>query len=314
MANFTEVIKIAVETQDWELLCGLYTTITGEPLSPPEKEETDPLKMDFDVASLTGQLSPPQIIPEEKSLEEREEELDNYRKPLYNLGETVMFQSPSGKKPNPCEVIEVMITDFGEFMGLYRIKMKQNGRKYNITEEEIWLKKKAVPEPELEDEPEPTGDASFITSSKRDDTEMWQSQNSDGLTQMRKEPVGSPKQKRYFGTAARPFEDNLTEGLVDGEGNSLLQTEEVKKKLSLMPRANRSESEDHNDTGKKITVECSLCERQVTIAPSLAVGYKKDRPGTKIAEKHNTFKCDTCNSHKGRTQLLREDSLVRHRN
>ena len=39
MPDFSEILKIAVEQQDWQLICGLYTNITGEPLSVPTKEE-----------------------------------------------------------------------------------------------------------------------------------------------------------------------------------------------------------------------------------------------------------------------------------
>ena len=39
MPDFSEILKIAVEQQDWQLICGLYTNITGEPLSVPTEEE-----------------------------------------------------------------------------------------------------------------------------------------------------------------------------------------------------------------------------------------------------------------------------------
>ena len=43
MPDFSEILKIAVEKQDWQLICGLYTNITGEPLSVPSAvvEEED---------------------------------------------------------------------------------------------------------------------------------------------------------------------------------------------------------------------------------------------------------------------------------
>jgi len=61
MPDFTEILKIAVEQQDWQLICGLYTNITGEPLSLPsqeseaeqeEEKEEDILEKDFDIEDL----------------------------------------------------------------------------------------------------------------------------------------------------------------------------------------------------------------------------------------------------------------------
>ena len=42
MPDFTEILKIAVQEQDWKIICGLYKNITGEELplpQPPEEEE-----------------------------------------------------------------------------------------------------------------------------------------------------------------------------------------------------------------------------------------------------------------------------------
>jgi hypothetical protein len=58
MPDFTEILKIAVQQQDWQLICGLYTNITGEPLSLPtqddesEPKEEDILEKNFDIEDL----------------------------------------------------------------------------------------------------------------------------------------------------------------------------------------------------------------------------------------------------------------------
>ena len=61
MPDFSEILKIAVEQQDWQLICGLYTNITGEPLSLPsqesepeqeEEKEEDILDKEFDIEEL----------------------------------------------------------------------------------------------------------------------------------------------------------------------------------------------------------------------------------------------------------------------
>tara|TARA_Y100001938_G_C7951672_1_gene359626 strand:- start:18 stop:650 length:633 start_codon:yes stop_codon:yes gene_type:complete len=64
MPDFTEILKIAVEEQDWKIICGLYTNITGEPLSVPESnpdpieeepEKEDILSKDFDMGEILGE-------------------------------------------------------------------------------------------------------------------------------------------------------------------------------------------------------------------------------------------------------------------
>jgi hypothetical protein len=49
--KLTQVLKRAIETQDWELVCKVYTGITGEPISPPRpKTEAEELaEMDIDL-------------------------------------------------------------------------------------------------------------------------------------------------------------------------------------------------------------------------------------------------------------------------
>jgi hypothetical protein len=81
MPDFTEILKIAVEEQDWKIICGLYTNITGEPLSVPdaetepaeeEAEEEDILSKNFDMEEILG----------EKPTEETA--VDNHRESMYN--------------------------------------------------------------------------------------------------------------------------------------------------------------------------------------------------------------------------------------
>ena len=58
MPDFTEILKIAVQEQDWKIICGLYKNITGEELplpQPPEEEEPveeDFLTKEYDLESL----------------------------------------------------------------------------------------------------------------------------------------------------------------------------------------------------------------------------------------------------------------------
>ena len=72
MPDFSEILKIAVEKQDWQLICGLYTSITGEPLSAPESEPEeeksveDILGKEYSIEELKyqNQLSPQEQEPE----------------------------------------------------------------------------------------------------------------------------------------------------------------------------------------------------------------------------------------------------------
>ena len=81
MPDFSEVLKIAVEQQDWQLICGLYTNITGEPLSVPsstvkeeEKEEDDVLSKEYSIEELKYQN---QLSPQEQDLELIDKDIDN---------------------------------------------------------------------------------------------------------------------------------------------------------------------------------------------------------------------------------------------
>ena len=42
MAKIEDILKRAVETEDWLLACNLYTQITGKVLSPPSLSKPPP--------------------------------------------------------------------------------------------------------------------------------------------------------------------------------------------------------------------------------------------------------------------------------
>ena len=87
MPDFTEILKIAVEQQDWQLICGLYTNITGEPLSIPqsvaeeEKQEEDILSKQYSVEDLKYQN---QLPPQEQDLELVDKNIDKTIEDRYN--------------------------------------------------------------------------------------------------------------------------------------------------------------------------------------------------------------------------------------
>jgi len=88
MPDFSEILKIAVEQQDWQLICGLYTNITGEPLSVPsdavedeEKEEEDVLSKEYSVEELKYQN---QLSPQEQDLELVDKDIDKMINSRYN--------------------------------------------------------------------------------------------------------------------------------------------------------------------------------------------------------------------------------------
>ena len=265
MAKVEDILKRAVETEDWLLACSLYTQITGKPLSPPSLLELD---ADFE-----------HEIPEEES--------------CYKTGDIVLYQSPSGKKPRECEVLEVI--DSGGFES-YVIKMKQNGRKYTVNVEEISVdaSKEETAETPIE-EPETDEPENFVVSTHNKQNDP---SNDTSGTQMKSQPISAPKTRKYIGVSNNPFEDTLTDGLVDENGNSLLQTEAERASRRVPVRGKRS---------ALITVECSICEKTLSVAPALAIGYVKDRPGTTMSEKQNTYKCNNCNSRKGRAQQVRDN-------
>ena len=286
MAKIEDILKTAVETEDWLLACNLYTQMTGKPLSPPSL-----LKLDYQDG-------------DEHEIGWTELEEESTSMACYKVGDTVLYQSPSGKKPQKCEVLEVV-----DSLN-YVIKMKQNGRKYTVNVEEVSVNEleETADETPIE-KPETNRTESFVAPTR--DTNRDFQTNGESGTQMKSQPISAPKAKEYIGVAAQPFEDTLTDSLVDTDGNSLLQTE-AQRKARKKPTSSRRSTSDTN----KITVECSICEKTFSIIPSLAIGYIKDRPGTPMQEKQNTYKCNDCNSRKGRARQAkenRENQLVRKR-
>jgi len=86
MPDFTEILKIAVQEQDWQLVCGLYTNITGEPLSVPEEETEenpveDVLGKEYSLEELKHQNQPP---PQEQGLELEDKNIDKTIADRYN--------------------------------------------------------------------------------------------------------------------------------------------------------------------------------------------------------------------------------------
>tara|TARA_R110000824_G_scaffold347118_1_gene533912 strand:- start:465 stop:1133 length:669 start_codon:yes stop_codon:yes gene_type:complete len=89
MPDFSEILKIAVEQQDWQLICGLYTNITGEPLSVPsailqkeeEVEQEDVLSKEYSIEELKYQN---QLSPQEQDTELLDKDIDNMISSRYN--------------------------------------------------------------------------------------------------------------------------------------------------------------------------------------------------------------------------------------
>lgn len=87
MPDFTEILKIAVEQKDWQLICGLYTSITGEPLSAPEIEdkessqENEFLTKEYSIDKLREQN---QDESTEKEQELDSQGVDNDQENIYN--------------------------------------------------------------------------------------------------------------------------------------------------------------------------------------------------------------------------------------
>lgn len=99
MPDFSEILKIAVEQQDWQLICGLYTNITGEPLSVPnaveeneKKEEEDVLSKEYSIEELKYQN---QLAPQEQEEELLDKDIDKMVSSRYND-----FKAPPRNKEN----------------------------------------------------------------------------------------------------------------------------------------------------------------------------------------------------------------------
>tara|TARA_R110000824_G_scaffold17703_3_gene71276 strand:- start:13 stop:666 length:654 start_codon:yes stop_codon:yes gene_type:complete len=106
MPDFSEILKIAVEKQDWQLICGLYTNITGEPLSVPsavveeeEKEEEDVLSKEYSIEELKYQN---QLSPQEQEVGLVDKNIDKIIEDRYNEFKApprnISSSSSSGRK------------------------------------------------------------------------------------------------------------------------------------------------------------------------------------------------------------------------
>jgi len=79
MPDFSEILKISVEEQDWKIICGLYKHITGETIEiPQDKEERKENKKNLGI--LEREYSMDDILSEEKD----EEAVDKEDKSIYN--------------------------------------------------------------------------------------------------------------------------------------------------------------------------------------------------------------------------------------
>ena len=80
MPDFTEILKIAVEQQDWKIICGLYRNITGETISIPEEKQQEE-KEEEPIDILKKDYPMDEILAE---TEQQEEEVDKQENPMYN--------------------------------------------------------------------------------------------------------------------------------------------------------------------------------------------------------------------------------------
>jgi hypothetical protein len=88
MPDFTEILKIAFEKQDWNIISGLYKNITGETLSLSKEEEKheDPvLSRNYEIEDI--------VQKEEKD----EESVDRNRRDVYNDFKAPPRQQSSSK-------------------------------------------------------------------------------------------------------------------------------------------------------------------------------------------------------------------------
>lgn len=103
------------------------------------------------------------------------------------------------------------------------------------------------------------------------------------------------------GKEKNQWKDDRTDSLVDPDtGKSLLVSENPKAGVVVRKRPGAKAR------AAMMKVVCSLCEGEFEVSPSLAFGFHKDAPGTKQEDKQNTWKCNDCNSNKGRLRRLRE--------
>jgi uncharacterized protein YlaI len=111
-------------------------------------------------------------------------------------------------------------------------------------------------------------------------------ENEDGERRCRREPMRIPRQR------TNRFRDN---GKAFADEKVTVNDDPKLGVQKIRPRGNR---DANKDTGKKVKVQCSLCDKKEEVAARLAVGYSK-KPDD------NTYKCNSCNSPSGRAKVMR---------
>jgi len=183
-----------------------------------------------------------------------------------------VYETITGEKIEPPKVMVTVLQNEAEPISLADIEMDEKDSVEPKQVGRVGKKKKQSRHPE--------GD--FIVSSKSN------VRNKQGKRQARPEALSTGEKRR------NRFIDDQT----------LAADELVTKKPKLgvahpMPRGNREDSDlDVSDTGRKITVWCSLCGKQFQISPALSHGFVNDKD-------ENVWKCNDCCSPTGRTKVMR---------
>ena len=132
--------------------------------------------------------------------------------------------------------------------------------------------------------------------------------DSDGRRQARREVVSLGKRQNKFGDDQQL---HMNESVKDhpelGVKNPTPRNKRPKIDPSVLDSAAGNVAALAGaDTGQKINVVCSLCDKTDSVPVALAVGWHRDKPGTPIRDRENTYKCNECQTPAGRAKLLRK--------
>lgn len=108
-----EVLKMAVESGDWKLVCQAYTGVTGLPLSPPNTKEDDWANMDI---QLHSDGLPPECLPGGGIYES----LHSNQSPLHNTDVSSSYHPDFDDKTEPIideNIAKGLVQDEGNNVG-----------------------------------------------------------------------------------------------------------------------------------------------------------------------------------------------------
>jgi|14BtaG_2_1085337.scaffolds.fasta_scaffold00392_4 uncharacterized protein YlaI len=269
MSTLPEALKKAVLEQDWTIVCKVFTSITGEPLEipkPPEPETPDWATLEVDLGDEDDIIKQQAVAHD---IKEPEEGSNLWLPGDPEPGDEVGFDEEDDEEDDIApEVVANLFAPEPEY----------------ATQETI-DKMSEVNAPKLSGN---QGRNNMVATAKSPSKPGELFENENGDFESRKSPMNIP------GKRVNRFTDNK-----NVHSNLLVSNNPDLGTKPQMAGGDRSLLAGGVETGNTVDVECALCETKETVYERLATGWNKN-------PKHNTYRCNDCNTRAGRERIERK--------